>query len=471
MTSPSLKIFPTPTIDSPPRKLYHDDIEFVSDSSITKPLTKEAELPIHKTSIEELEASVDVPCRKMAKDKVETYNSSLKMINRDPLMETTSRKISRERTDVPMDIRMVRSSELDAEFPTRKVERDRKGDLMDSNIYRERIDLSLDARKVFRRELDTSADVAPRKISREMMGSSTESTSKKMLQEDVEHLFDSTSRRIMRDSVAMSGDTVSRRLPWNKGECLLDSSARALAMDKMVDTARTPQRKISRDELEYCSDTASLIMLHRETAQALLEASTEKQELGLDTSASMKAMRDELELPPGSLRRRVQRIPRDDFDSSIDNVMGNISCDRVHAQMEMPKQSAQREELVGSESSSAPGQMDQPDLMMTSQVPWKSSSESFTVGPLSQLVYDGILEKSCSSTGVTSPKTSASTAALPQNKLQTELDPPPLPPGTVLPEPGDERGKEKEKGKKSLKLKNLFKKKNDPSPEKLQGGL
>ncbi|XP_028994236.1 stromal interaction molecule 2 [Betta splendens] len=442
VTSPSLsKIFPNSTIDSSHRKLYHDDIDFMSDSSITKPLTKEAELPVHKTSIEELEASVDVSCRKMAKDKLETYNPSLKMINRDTLIETTSRRIPRT------------------------------GDLMDSNIYRERSDLSLDARKVFRNELDTSADVTPRKISREMMGTSTDSTSKKMLQDDVEHLFDSASRRIMRDSVGMSGDTVSRRLPWNKGECQLDSSVRALAMDKMVDTARTPPRKISRDELEYCSDTASLIMLHRETAQALMEASLENQEPGLDASANMKAMRDELEFQPGSLRRRIQRTPRDDFDSSTDNVMGRIPSDRVHTQMEMPKQSVQREELRASEPSVAPGQIEQPDLTMTSQVPWNVSSEPFTVGPLSQLVYDGILEKSCSSVAATSPKLSASTPAPPQSKPLTELEPPPLPPGNVLHETGDEKGKEKEKGKKSLKLKNLFKKKNDPSPEKLQGGL
>lgn len=421
VTSPSLsKIFPSPTIDSSPRKLYHDEIELLSDSSIAKPLTKEIELPIHKTSVEELEASVDVACRKMAKDKVldtSFETPSLKMTKGESLIETTSRKISRDRTEVPMDIRMVLSSELDAEYPARKIERDRKGDLMDStskNIYRERSDLSLDARKIFWNELETSTDVTPRKISRDMMGTSTDNTSRKMIQD--EHLFDSASRRIIRDSVGMSVDTVSRKLSWNKGECQLDSSVRALAMDKMVDTARAPPRKISRDELEYCTDTASLIILPRETTE-------------------------------------------------------------VHASMEIPRQSVQREELGASESSSAPGQFGQPDLMITSQVPWKSSSDPFTVGPLSQLVYDGILEKACTSMTTTPTSLSASTPILSQNKLLPELEPPLLPPGIAFPSPawptetGDERSKEKEKSKKSLKLKNLFKKKNEPSPEKLQGGL
>lgn len=387
MTSPLSKMFPSPAIDSSPRKLYRDGTELLADSSVAKPLAKEIELPIHKHSVGELEASAD-----------------------ESFIETTSRKISLDRTDVPIDIRRMLCSEIDSEFPVRKVEREMKMDLMDStskSIHRERRDLSLDARKILWNE--TSPDVARRKISKDMMGTSIDSSLRKIIQDDGEHAFDS--RRIMRDCMGMSFDT---------------SSMRALAMDKMVETTRTPPRKISRDELEYCADTASLIMLPRE--KVLMDISTEKKGLGSETSTSKRISRDELEIPAGSLRRRKQRLGTDDTDTSVDNAMGKISSDRVHASMEISKQSAQKEELGAFESRSAPGQAGQPDLMVTSQVPWMSSSDAFVIGPLSQLVYDGILEKSCSSMATAPTSSSASMPNLCQNKLPAEMEPSLLPP-------------------------------------------
>uniref|UniRef100_A0A8D0DEG8 Stromal interaction molecule 2 n=1 Tax=Sander lucioperca TaxID=283035 RepID=A0A8D0DEG8_SANLU len=73
MTSPPLsKLFPSPTVDT--QRLYYDEIELFSDSSITQNLSKEeaavVESPVRKTSVEELEACVDISLGKMAKDKV-----------------------------------------------------------------------------------------------------------------------------------------------------------------------------------------------------------------------------------------------------------------------------------------------------------------------------------------------------------------------------------------------------------------
>ncbi|XP_044046819.1 stromal interaction molecule 2 isoform X2 [Siniperca chuatsi] len=491
MTSPPLsKMFPSPTVDASSQKLYHDETEVLSDSSITKPLSKEVEAvvesPVRKMSIQEHETSVDVSCRKLAKDKVldnSLETPSLMMSKEESLIEATSRKISRDRSEVPMNVSVRKglSNELDAEFPARRVERDTIGDLMDTasrNVYRERSDLPLDVRKILWNELEATTDVAPRKLSRDMMGASMDSPSRKMTRDDVERPFDSVSRRITRDSMGMSLDTGSRKLPWNKGECQLDSSVRALAMDKMVEITRTPSRKISRDELEYCTDTASIKMLPREKFEALMDtsSSTEKQEFGLELSTSRRILRDELEMSAGSLRRRIPRMPRDDNDSSTDTPTGKISWDRVGVPMEIPKQSILREELEVSESSSSPGQIGQPDLMVTSQVPWKSSSDVFTAGPLSQLVYDGILEKSCNSMALTPTSLSVSTPNLPQSRL-IAVEPPLPPPRIALQSPasaresGDDRHKDKEKSKKSLKLKNLFKKKHESTPEKLQSGL
>ncbi|KAM7419154.1 hypothetical protein PAMA_016329 [Pampus argenteus] len=463
ISSPTLsKIYPSPAVDTSSRKLCHDDTELLADSSITKPLSKEIEAvtesPVRKISIGELEASVDISCRMMTKDKVLDTSleiPSLKISKEESVIEATSRKIFRSRSEVPMDIavRQGLTNELDAEFIAKKVERDTVGDLMDTasrNIYRERSDLPLDVRMILWDELEAS-NVAPRKISRDMMGTSVDSASRKIIRDEVERPFDSVSRRITRDSMGMALDAGSRKLPRNKGEYQLDSSVKAMAMDKMVEITRTPSRKISRDELEYCTDTASIKMLPREQFEAFIDTtfSTEKQDFGVESSASMRILRDEREMSVGSLRRRP-RMLRDNIDSPIDTPM------------EVPEQSM-REELGASESGSSPGRIGQPDLTVNSQEPWKSSSDLFAVGPLSQLVYDGILEKSCSSMD-TSP-----------TKLLAEVEPPPA--RVAFPSPASpseikyEKNKEKEKSKKSLKLKNLFKKKNEPTPEKLQSGL
>ncbi|XP_071360346.1 stromal interaction molecule 2 [Trachinotus anak] len=492
MTSPPLsKILRSPTVDASCQKLYHDDTELLADGSITKPLSKEVEAvvesPVRKISIAELEASADVACRKIAKDKVldtSLESPSLKMSKEESLVEATSRKVSRDRMEASMDVTVRKglSSELDAEFPSRKVERDVIGDFMDTasrNMYRERSDLPLDVRKIRWNELEASTDQqATRKISRGMMGASVDSASRKIIRDDAEHLFDSVSRRVTRDSMVMSLETSCKRVPRSKGECQLDSSVRALAMDKMVETTRTPPRRISREELEYSPDIASLKMLPREKFDALLDASssTEKQEFCLEPSPNRKILRDELELSAGSLRRRIPRMPRDDNDSSMNNPTGKI-WDRVDVPMEIHKQSTLREELGASELSTSPGRIGQSDLMVTSQVPWKSSSDLFTIGPLSQLVYDGILEKSCNSTETTPTSLSASAPNLPQSRLLAEMEPPLPPPRVTLPSPalphetGDDRTKDKEKSKKSLKLKNLFKKKNESTAEKHQSGL
>ncbi|CAI5680217.1 unnamed protein product [Oreochromis niloticus] len=476
MTSPPLsKLFPSSAVDISSRKLYHDDTELLSESPVTKTLTKEVEAlvesPARKMSMEDPETSVDIACSKTVRDKTldtSLETSSLKMSAEESCIDSTSKKMSRNRTGLPTDVVLKKgiSNETDAECSPRKIEKDTLGDLTavpSKNTFRERSDLGIDVRKMIWDEVEASADLAKRKISKDMMGSSIDTSSGKMTRDDPEHLFDS--RRITRDSMGVSQDTGSRKHAFHKGENQLDSSVRGSAKDKIVETARIPTRKISRDELEYYTDVASMKILPRERLAALVDtsSSTEMQEFCLEPSTSKGLQRNELEMSAGSLRRRMPRMPREDAESTTDTTTGKISRDRVDIPREMPKQFILREEL--SESSSLAARNVQPDLMLTSQVPWKSSSDFFTAGPLSQLVYDGILEKSCSSM-------SAATN-LSAGRLRAEMEPPLPKPRVVLPAPSlpseaaDDRNKEKEKSKKPLKLKNLFKKKNESSPEKL----
>lgn len=482
ITSPPLgKMFPCPIVETCSQKFYHDETELLSDNSITKPLNKEVEAvvesPVRKISVQELEVSVDVSCRKIAKNKqldTSFETPSLKMFKEESMKETTSRKISRDRSEVPKNvaIKMGLSNELDAEFPARKVERDTKSDLTDTasrSVYRERIDIPLDVRKLLWNELEATTDVAPRKIPGDMMGASMDTASRKMIRDDVERPFDSLSRRITRDSMGKSLE----KLPWNKGECQLESSVRSSAMDKVAEISKTPPRKISRDELEFCTDAASIRMLPSENFEALKDTSSSKEKQGLETSASRRTLRGELETSVGSLRRRMLRMSRDDIDSSTDSPTGKISMDRADVSLEKPKQSVVRDELEAPESSSSSGGTAQPDLMVTTEGSCKSSSELSLGGTLSQLVYDGILEKSCNPLATTSNSLSASTPNLSPNRPPAEAEPPLPPPRTAIPSPPSpsERHKNKEKSKKSMKLKNLFKKKNESTPENLQSGL
>lgn len=481
MTSPPhSKIFSISTVDTSSRKLYHDEPELLADSSGTKPLSEQVEAvlecPVRKVSIEELEASVDVACTKTAKDRAldTSLEASLKMSTEESFVDPVSRKISQDRYEVPVDVSVRKgANEFDAEFSSRKVEKDITGNLMEKhlrNVYRERSDLPLDVRKLLWNESQAKPNVPPRRISRDMMGVSVDSASRKLARDDADKF---ESRRITRDSMGMSQDTGSRKLPWNKGDFQLDCSIRGLPKDKMVDTSRTPPRKLSRDELEYVTDTASMKMPPREKLEAHMDTSSppDRHTFVFEPSTSRRIQRNELEKSAGSLRRRIQRMPRDDVDASIDTLTGKITWDRVDVPAEMTKQAILREELAASESGSYPGWIGQPDLMLTSQVPWKSSSDLYTVGPLSQLVYDGILEKSCESVATTPTGLSASTPNLPHSRLLTEVEPPSrvvFASSLASSESGEEKNKEKEKTKKSLKLKNPFKRKNESTPEKSQ---
>ncbi|XP_037553681.1 stromal interaction molecule 2 [Nematolebias whitei] len=487
-TSPPVtKMFSSSTVDPSPRRFHCDETEFPADRSTAKHLSQHVETftesPIHKSYMDEHETSLDVSHRKMAKDKpldpsLETC--LVKTSTEETFIHTTPQRLSRDISDFFMDVALGKgiSDELDTEISSTKIEKDMMGSLKDitsRNIYKERCNLPLDMRNILRTDLEAPTD-RQRKISRDMMGTSMDNTSKIISRDDAEILIES--RRTTRNPMGMSQDTGSRKHALNTGESHLDSPVRAFAKEKIADMARIPQRKISRDELEYYTDTASM-KLPREMFDEHMDTLTfaDLQEFGLRPSTSRGKLRNEADVSVSSLRRRVPRMPRDDTYISTDTSTGNISRDRVDVPMEILKQPVLMEEVGTSESSSLPWHTGQPDLMLTSQPPWKSSSELHNTGPLSQLVYDGILEKSCRPMASVPTTLSVSTPVLPQTRLQAEVEPPVPPSKALFPshaspsEGGDDKNKDRDKSKKTLKLKNLFKKKNESPPEKVQSGL
>ncbi|XP_078800092.1 stromal interaction molecule 2-like [Oryzias latipes] len=455
-SAPFAKKYTCSTAEPSPRRFYQDEAELLADISTGKPLREEAESavepPVHKHFAEELEATTDPEGSSWKMAKAKGLESSLGTFSTDEPAVNPSRMIFRDRSDASRE----------AEFLLRKGDKDTTRDLMDvpsQHVYRERCNLPLDARRM----LVEAPTNAPRMLSRDMMGISVDSIPKKMQRDQSEPLFES--RRITRDLMGMSHDTGSWKLARNKGEFLPESSLRLLSKDKMAETIGAPPRNMSRDELEY-DDTTSLKMPSRD----VLESPVDEQESASEPITYRGILRYEQDGSDESLRRRTPRVPVDETNITAEVATGNVARDNVDVAGATPKHLLWREEQLTFESSSLPCGTGQPDLMLTSQVPWRSSSDLYAAGPLSQLVYDGILEKSCSSAASTPMITSASTPNL-HAKVES---PAPLQKPTFTSgesSPKEDKHKEKEKSKKSLKLKNLFKKKSDSPPEKFESGL
>ncbi|XP_061881954.1 stromal interaction molecule 2-like [Entelurus aequoreus] len=462
-TSPSLsKAFPCSSAETSSRRLYHDETELLSDTlPLSKNLEDDLESPSCKISVEDLESLE----RKQAKDVLDSplESSPLTMSKDECRMEAPARKPSRDKKDVPMDfgIRKVSSNEFDSEFPSRKVDRDQREEVTDNlsrSLPRDRSDLPLDFRQILWDEVEAS-DFRHKMLSKGMMGASIDSVSRRMVQEGPEFPFDLVSRRIVRDSMGISLDGGARKL---------DSSARGIGKEKMAEVKLS--RKSSQEELESCEDTASLKTLPREAKEQGMDR-TSSAEVVFEPSIDKRISKEERKVPP---RKRTTQTSREDEVTPA----GKISKDNVESPMKAARQRVVRGE--SEESNSVPGETDQPDLTVTSQEPWKSSVDIFAMGPLSQLVYDGILEKSYKSMPAAPEILSTSTPNLPQCSPQRLAESePPLAPAKVtfqtsaatLSEAKDDRNRNKEKSRKSLKLKNLFKKKNEEIPEKIQSGL
>ncbi|KAJ3614626.1 hypothetical protein NHX12_018197 [Muraenolepis orangiensis] len=232
-------------------------------------------------------------------------------------------------------------------------------------------------------------------------------------------------------------------------------------------------RKLYRDEAMELFTDASI----RKTSCTELEASIEPvvhkisvEEVEASVELAQRKRKDKPMETPGL------QMPEQTTESVMDSGFRRKSKERT-------------EDLLGSqhEANTGPGRMGQPDLTVTS--PWKQQQQPCDLmyaGPLFQLVY-GILEKSCPSMAPGLGQLSVSTPNLPQSILAGDLAAPPAPePPAPRPVPppraihsaltthvpeGEERSRDRDNGKKSSMLMNLFKMKMESASERLESGL
>ncbi|XP_038854469.1 stromal interaction molecule 2-like [Salvelinus namaycush] len=346
-------------------------------------------------------------------------------------------------------------------------------------------------RKMQRGKSETSMDPPANAAAQKVLGRSMDNVSRRSSRDEchefpLETHFSKKRSLISTDVIGVSLDTGSRQMMReSRGEVSFNNSMRGRPREEMVAAIGTPTRRISREEVDLA-----------DSAQRRMAMSRDKLTLHLDSNSSHKMLRKKIEFPvepPSAATRKIsidehhemcshtrRRTNSDKIDRSIDTPTGKIYPDRAP---EIPKRRISREEYAeSSQVGHGPqvldwGHFGQPDLTLST--PWKQTQtpDPYTSDHLTELVYDGILEKSC----ITPATTPATTPDLPQRITEggeREGNPPVPPPrsgrslNTLPPEMrGERHQKDKDKSAKSSKLKNLFKKRKDHTPERPQGGL
>lgn len=391
--------------DSPSRKFSQDEMDESLMVNTSRKVSRE-ELDINtlsrKTSVEELEASMDTP-RQLTRGETEAGFDSRKL-PRDLPLDSTMRYYSTEKMSpaaIGMDSQRQRSL------------RDRK-DHMDSIsrvIPKSELDLDTTSGTRYsdaltntsikhKENLDFPPNIQQGRIIRENSFDATFDSS-----------VESSKKSKMLGKTDLSKDILSRIMPQDEYDVTTDFE-RLHIRDIAMDTA---SRNMIREEFERSRSIRMGIPSKK--------LSRDEQEFVMDT-------------------QRIQRK----LDGPVETPIGKIQRETAGLSVESPRRKISQEEFVVTN----PGQFGPPDLTASSLMLWKPASDS-----LNTLVYDGILEmsyenpleaSSCDLSHATSMSSSS------QSLLGNE--------GQLANSSSLESGR-KDKGKKSSKLKNLFKKKKD----------
>lgn len=397
-----------------------------------------------KISLDEQE---DSPSCKFSQDEMD-----------ESLMVNTSRKASREELDINTRSRKTSMDELEASMdPPRQ-------------LTRGETEASFDSRKLPR---DLPLDSTMRYYSTEKLSPAAigmDSQRQRSLRDRKELDLDATSGTRYSDALTNTSIKHKENLDFppniqrgriireNSFDGTFDSSLESSKKSKMLGKTDLSKDMLSRvmpqDEYDASTDFERLHI--RDIAMDTASRNMIRDEF--ERSKSFKENRDiRMGIPSKKLSRDeqefvmdTQRIQRK-LDGPVETPIGKIQGETVGLSVESPRRKISQEELVVTN----PGQFGPPDLTASSLMLWKPASDS-----LSTLVYDGILEKSyenpleassCDLSHATS--ISSSSQSLVGNEGQSANS-------SSL-----ESGR-KDKGKKSSKLKNLFKKKKDKEKDK-----
>nr|XP_021326812.1 uncharacterized protein stim2a isoform X2 [Danio rerio] len=480
---------PSPVIVSPdpdllipirsPQSRYGDDEEgHIKYTPIVKQESMETSSDTESigSSISRKYSTLDVPPRRK-------YIFSDKMprkISLDEQEDTSSRKTSQEEMDESLMVTTSRKAsreELDINTPSRKTSREEL-DEPPKQLFRGETEICFDSRKLPR---DLSLDSTVRYYSTEKMSPvaiSMDSQRQRSIRERKDHM-DSISRVIPKAEFDIDATTGSRyadallntsikhkenldfasniqrgrMFRENSFDANFDSSVESSKKLKTLARADLskdiPSRMMTQDEFDASADLERLKM--RDIAMETASRNILREEF--DRSKSLKESRDiRMEIPSKKLFRDEQEVAMETqriqqkLDSSLETPISKIQRELMGLSVEAPRRKISQEEFVVSN----PGQFGPPDLTASSLMLCKPQLDS-----ISTLVYDGILEKSYESPLMSSPgdlSHAASVSSSIQSLVGNE--------GQSAHSSSSESGG-KEKGKKTSKLKSLFKKKKE----------
>ncbi|XP_051561190.1 stromal interaction molecule 2 [Myxocyprinus asiaticus] len=486
-------------IRTPLRRYGDDDEDHIRYSTLMNQESVEASSDTESmgSSISRKYSSLDVPPRRKYKEGIFSDKISRK-ISLDGQEDSPSHKISQEEMDESLKStsRKVSREELDIDYPSRKTSR-------------EELDTSMDLSKQLTGRGDTEATADSRKLPRDLPLDSTmryystekvysptginmESQRQRTFSDRKDHMVDSFSRVFPKselDADTTSGNRYSDGLkttsiklkdnldfPTNiqRGrefrdisfdatfESSVESSKKFKMFPGKTDLSKDiSSRMMAQDEFDMSPDLERFKVRDNSTETASRKMVRDEFDTSIETQRrkSFKESRDvhmdiltkKLSRDEHDLTIETQRIQRNKTDSSVDMPTVKIQREMVGLSMEAPRRKMSQDEFAVEN----PGQFGPPDLTVSSLMLWNPTSD-----PLSTLVYDGILEKSYENPLTSSPGDLIYAAAM-SNSTQSLLSNEGKTAHSSSSEPGS-----KDKGKKSSKLKNLFKKKKDKEKDK-----
>lgn len=461
---------------------------FLPDSVTSKIPVDGQESTLRKISREELGYPLRADSRKSLHDELQVEAQARKISREEPEVsaEALVNSMCTKEPEVPVDFKKIpRSLPVDPSYSTiRLTTREKLDSPFEPYLgirYMDDAEVNVGSlrRKMFKERKDPSRESLLKMSPKE--GCVTDIQSEDAGQDfDVE--MDVASRLMIREE-SQKGLTRLKDKPVDSASMSplrneLDDSVFVNGQKVRVgDNTELPTdrfyRKVLRTELGLSMDKEKLFRgvsmdsTFRKKVVEDLDASVEKQRGmslrdGRANAVSMKVLRDEHDV--ATERQRLFRDIR--LDNTLDTPVDKIQRDVSDVPVETVRPKLSNDEFVVPN----PGRFSQPDLTVDSLMPWTPPSD-----PLSHLVYDGILEKSYPNPGdlshaVSLPLMSASSQSLVSSDGA----------GSSSSQSGNRSPAESrsgDKGKKTSKLKSLFKKKKDKEKDKdskrehQQGGL